>query len=634
MRRYLGILFFVTCFAEEPAKPLEALNFSTEPLIPSILENQADVTTLATPIAATQVEAPIPVVAPVMVSPQTTTTLLTPALTFPAETAIDFQPPSSSIWSQSKVFHFASNEDLADVIRDFCTLEDMDVVLSQKISGKVNKHYKDLMPIDFWTELTQAYSLIWFYDGTILYVYNGSETQSKVLKLPPAKIGPLIDIVTHFNFASSKISMKAVQAAGIVFISGPPKFIETVESIADKMIAVVPEETGKMIVQVFPLKYAWAADSAYGNVQIPGVASQLRSLLSGSGGSNFTLSSSNLDTSHRVQAMQGGLAQKEKALEQANVPQEKKTGMHVDLSGNITIDPRINALIIKDYESNMPLYQNVIDILDKPVRMVEITAAIVDIDKDNGSQIGTDSTKIENLRHLNPLTITPTSSDTSSTASTIAGKFTSIVNSADFTFNLTALENDGVAHVMSRPSVATLDNIEASINTGTTEYVQVKNSDVSDLYPISAQTLLRVTPHIIENGMNRKIKLMLTVQNAGTSASTLSTGQPKVTDTSIVTQAIVDESQSLLLGGYFKEDFSDIESGIPFLRRIPILGLLFKKTVKSRTVQERLFLITPRIIEIAYGNDKYKDYMTNDRAHGESILKKVEASPLVNFKDN
>ena len=77
------------------------------------------------------------------------------------------------------------------------------------------------------------------------------------------------------------------------------------------------------------------------------------------------------------------------------------------------------------------------------------------------------------------------------------------------------------------------------------------------------------------------------------------------TDTSsIATQALVYEGQSILVGGYFTEGYADGDSGVPVLKDVPIVGHLFKNYSKKKTISERLFLITPKIIRLS-ASDPY-----------------------------
>lgn len=173
-----------------------------------------------------------------------------------------------------------------------------------------------------------------------------------------------------------------------------------------------------------------------------------------------------------------------------------------------------------------------------------------------------------------------------------------------FLARVTALEEDGQARVLGKPSVLTMDNVQASLENTSSYYVPVSGNESSDLFKIDSGTVLKVTPHIIPGlpGQADSIKLMVSVQDDRDDGSNLFSVDPNnlspIKQTKINTQAIVGEGQSLLIGGHYYEIQSDAETGIPGLKNIPILGGLFGATGKKHQRMERLILITPRIVRM------------------------------------
>jgi type III secretion protein C len=174
-----------------------------------------------------------------------------------------------------------------------------------------------------------------------------------------------------------------------------------------------------------------------------------------------------------------------------------------------------------------------------------------------------------------------------------------------FVARIQALEQDGEARLLGRPSVLTLDNQEATLENTTTYYIQVAGYQTVDLFKVDSGTILRVTPHIVEGrgDVPAAIRLNVTVQDSqdsGTTASALTDSMaiPPVKQTRINTQALIQNGQSLLIGGYYFESRQDTETGAPGLSKIPLLGRLFKTTADSSAQMERMVLITPRIIRL------------------------------------
>jgi type III secretion protein C len=154
--------------------------------------------------------------------------------------------------------------------------------------------------------------------------------------------------------------------------------------------------------------------------------------------------------------------------------------------------------------------------------------------------------------------------------------------------------------------------------------VSVRGQEEVDLFKVEAGTVLRVTPHIIENtARGPSIKLSVTMQDDQENSDATTTGDmaiPPIKQTKINTQAIIDAGQSLLIGGYYYEEKRTGEDGVPGLMHLPLLGNLFKNTTTSTRLMERLVLITPRIIRLGESNALPAQVSGNDflRAPGQA----------------
>ncbi len=195
-------------------------------------------------------------------------------------------------------------------------------------------------------------------------------------------------------------------------------------------------------------------------------------------------------------------------------------------------------------------------------------------------------------------------SSTISTTSEAAGALLSTIythGSDFFMARISAMESKNEAKMLGRPSVLTVDNVQATLENTTTYYIPLQGTEAVDLYKVEAGTVLRVTPHIIRENGRTSIKLAVNVQDdqSDSSASSTSSDGTKILpikQTKINTQAVVDVGQSLLIGGYYYEKKSEGDSGVPLLKDIPLLGNLFKYSSKDGRLMERLILLTPRIV--------------------------------------
>ena len=141
----------------------------------------------------------------------------------------------------------------------------------------------------------------------------------------------------------------------------------------------------------------------------------------------------------------------------------------------------------------------------------------------------------------------------------------------------------------------TLANVEAVFDRTRTFYVKVAGREEVDLFNVTAGTVLRVNPHVFRDHDQTRIRMLVNIEDGSISPTSQVQNIPLVDKSSVSTQAIVADGQSLLLGGMTIDEDLDNEYKIPLLGDIPLLGNLFKVKSRQRGHTERLFLITPRL---------------------------------------
>jgi type III secretion protein C len=174
---------------------------------------------------------------------------------------------------------------------------------------------------------------------------------------------------------------------------------------------------------------------------------------------------------------------------------------------------------------------------------------------------------------------------------------TLVGNSAQYLFaQIHALEDTGKARVLARPQVLTLNNMEAALTSRSSVYVRVAGNQAVDLFNIDTGLTLKVTPSVESGGQpHRNIRLNIQIEDGSFNPSMAVDGIPKVDKHSVVTQAIVRDGESLLIGGYQYERSESTTSKVPVLGDVPYLGALFRDTQTTHERLERLILITPRL---------------------------------------
>ena len=248
-------------------------------------------------------------------------------------------------------------------------------------------------------------------------------------------------------------------------------------------------------------------------------------------------------------------------------------------------DARQNAVIVRDKQTNMKLYGDLIAQLDRKPKLVEISVAIIDVNAQDLSMLGVDWSASARIGGG--------SVSFNGGGEPDAGSFSTVVsNTGQFMVRLSALEQNAKAQILSRPSVVTLDNMQAVLDRNITFYTKVSAERVAKLESISTGSLLRVTPRVIGDPGKQEIMLTLMVQD-GRQTDALSKQEPlpQTLNSEIATHALLKEGQALLLGGFVQDELSDGERKIPLLGDIPLLGNLFKTRHKSQRHTVRLFLI-------------------------------------------
>ena len=258
----------------------------------------------------------------------------------------------------------------------------------------------------------------------------------------------------------------------------------------------------------------------------------------------------------------------------------------------------------------MSLYEELINKLDVPVDLIEISAAIINISTTASLDVGAKSVSWKkNSGHFKGAGFTnnanPTATaDSSPTWTGIANiqdirGAGGILNGTSFLATIDALEKDNKAKTLHRPTVLTIDNLEATISSNDTQYISTAAQYQTDLFSVDASTTLKITPHVINEEKNKKIRLSVVIVD-GKQKGKGSTDNVAATtnSTTITTQAVLLENQSLLVGGLYTQEVSKDRSGVPLLKDIPVLGLLFSSKSSSNDVKERLFLITPKIVDL------------------------------------
>ena len=296
--------------------------------------------------------------------------------------------------------------------------------------------------------------------------------------------------------------------------------------------------------------------------------------------------------------------------------------------GTVSTDPRTNTVIINDTSQKIDQIRKMVDLLDVSVKQVMIEARIVsastDFSKEMGVKWGVLSQGITNNRNLlvggsdttlwnlrepekdsdlggykytieRPDNLNVDLGVTTTGASSIAF---GLINMSDFMLDLelSALQADGHGEVISTPKVMSADKQKAKVATGVeVPYQSTTNSASGSTATTSfkeALLSLEVTPSITPDG---KVQMLLDISNDSVN-SYAQNGEAILNKNMINTNVLVNNGETVVLGGVFEQTTANNVTKVPFLGDLPYIGRLFRKTAKNESKNELLIFVTPRIV--------------------------------------
>ena len=262
--------------------------------------------------------------------------------------------------------------------------------------------------------------------------------------------------------------------------------------------------------------------------------------------------------------------------------------------GSILTEKRTNSLIVTDLVANLEKVEKMAQELDSTTPQIEITAKLVDVDtealRDLGITWGVSGLHPGNSGD-NDLSIDLREPLANPSAQVTYGLIKPW-GTLDATIDM--LEQNRKANIISNPRITTVDNREAKILVGQkiTLIVQdVAGNPVSQLQTIGIQ--LKVTPHLTQD---KKVVMDLHPEVSDLSTQSTVQGGVIINTSEADTRVMVDDGQTAVIGGLIRTNEGTIKRGIPLLKDIPLLGMLFRSTNTVHQNRELIIFVTPRIM--------------------------------------
>ena len=546
-----------------------------------------------------------------------------------------------------KPYQIVANEKaLADLLRELSASQGTTAVIDPKVAGSISGRFS-ASPLKTLNSLCATYGLSWYYDGAFLYVDPSSDARSEVLSIgsQAGNAGWLVQSLTQLRIYDPRYPLLVSGRDGTARVTGPKRYVEMVRQVARLLDSKSALNDGAEI-RLFPLKYAWAGDfritRSGKEVAVPGIAATLRSLYGRTGGGGSSTGGATAAMSRQYAAYQAGADRQLKLStgDVVNAPMVRLPGLGSAEQGNdgdaaesagatamsadnrqlpqFQADTRLNAVLVRDIPGHMAQYEKLIAAMDVRPRLVEIEVTIMDVSTDTLDSLGVDwrahSSHVDfqtGNGGNSPLTLGGATTESGQTGglcctnsqglptTPLGSIFTAAIGNTlrDYLLaRVSALAQTGNADVVARPKVLTLDNNEAILENLSDFYVSVAGFQDASLFKVTTGTSVRVTPMIVDERNGRGVMMTIDIQDGNIDPSQ-SVGQiPVVRHRTVDTQALIDEGSSLLLAGYTSESRSSAASGVPVLSSIPLIGQLFKYDQKQRNKEERLYLLTPRLV--------------------------------------
>lgn len=476
-------------------------------------------------------------------------------------------------------------ESVENVLRSFARQMGYTARFDSTIDGSISGVFNQVDGEIFFQTLKDTHQLDYYLLGSNVHFYSRDDFQQESLVLSHVSRESFEHFCHNSQWLSADLIPTYQEATQSVQISGPNRYREIVKA---QLLSLDEIAKSIRVMEVFSLKYAWAEDVKIRNIGsetiVPGVASVLKAMSS----------KSQVTTLHAMTPLTNVSSSVEKTTGYA-IP-EHQPPVENEIQAMIMSDPRRNAVIITDYAHKMANYKRIIEQLDVAPVLIQIEVSIVDVDVNVQREFGINW-----------------STDVSSGNWDTAGGSTNVpalgsgldlttiyTNGANqFIATARALEDQGDSKILGRPSVLTMNNTEATLESTNTFYVRTVGTDVAQLFDVTYGTTLQVTPSIVEDGSDRKVRLLIHVKDGSENPdATGADSIPVVKQTSINTQGMVAEGQGLLIGGYYYEESRVNKNGVPLLMDIPLLGYLFSSEKEVTKKMQRLILITPTVVDL------------------------------------
>ena len=518
-------------------------------------------------------------------------------------------------WKLETYTMVARDMDLRVALDTFAVAEGLSVVMSQSVGGRFSGDFKDVPPDEFLDRLATTHNLMWYYDGAAIYIYGAGEIATMRIDLKYMKAGEVRAMLAELGVEDSRFPLRTTSNDELVMVSGPPRYVALIAETISKADSLREKRTfNEVETRIFPIRYTWAdnvsfsASSPETTPSIRGVASMLDEIMNRDAGMLVRDAADTNETS----SADAALASQFRPV--------------------IRAENRLNAVIVRDVSSRMPMYERLIRELDVPQKLVEIDVTVVELSRKDALDWQLSLALATSRGHSNygaGQNVDNLFAPSDLIGKGLAGSLTHIHSAYSLAASLNTMREKGKTRSISRTSLLTVNNLAAEMDDTQTYHAKVVGTEVATLQSVSAGTKLQVKPRIMPSPSADKpnqVWLSLELEDGGFESITVE-AMPMSRSSTLQTQTAVFEGEAIMLAGYLRDIEEDAGWGIPWLRDIPWIGWLFGgKSTRSETVQ-RMFILSPHVVDLdAEMLARIQATRLRDVSLGEDLQDDAEAS--------
>jgi type III secretion protein C len=456
-------------------------------------------------------------------------------------------------------------------------------------------------PYKFLEKFSEQVGLVWYDDGQTIYVYDNTELKNSVVILRYASLSSLNEFLQRTGLFSKRYPIRGEQKTGAFYVAGPPVYVDLVLNAATYLDDLYRNvDLNKQKISIIKLQHTFVGDRTFNirkqEVKVAGIGKVIEAILTNEFNEQVTFKEGRSPkvTVGDDPSQLSAITKTNQGAHATGFP-EKQVATDKNRLRVVAYN-ETNSLLVKGTLDQIQLIENLVAQLDVPKRHIELSLWVIDIAKDDLDRLGIDWQGAINIGtrgkvSFNGLTGTGTANFGRAGTATLDGN--------QFLAQITALNEQGIAQIVTRPIILTQDNVPAVFDNNETFYTKIQSERVASLESVTYGTLIEVLPRYSTAG--EEIEMVLDIedgQQSGAGRDSVVSGLPLISRTKISTVARVPKDKSLLIGGYTRDEYSNQNRKIPLLGNLPLVGALFRSTADTAKKKVRVYLIQPKLLDL------------------------------------